>query len=197
MTKKHLMFTFLAAGLILALVTGVYVYQMHLAPSRDEVTALLGTFTERIAAGDVSGARELLTEESRGLVRDPATALGKTIYRELRLRSVENILTEGSGAFTADVILTTPDTLTIMARAGILFAERVTEEGPAEDPDHLLASIYDEILTREDLPMTDRFCVVRLVNRNGKLLISADETFVRALEGDSGEIGKAMEKLSE
>ena len=56
---------------------------------------------------------------------------------------------------------------------------------------------YDEILVREDLPMADRFCVVRLVNRNGKLLINADETLSRTIEGDSGEIGSALEKLTE
>ena len=197
MTGKHLLITFLAAGLILALIAGVYVYQMNLAPSRDTIEALLTSFTERLASGDVSGARELLTEESRGLIRDPGTALGKTIYRELSLKSVENIMTEGSGMYTADVILTAPDTLKIMTKAGILFAERITEEGPAEDPDQLLASIYEEILAREDLPMADRFCVVRLVNRNGRLLIHADETLSRAIEGDSGAIGSALEKLSE
>ena len=197
MTKKHLLITFLAAGLILALIAGVYVYQMNLAPSREEIEVLLTSFTERIASGDISGARELLTEESKGLIRDPGTALGKTIYRELSLKSVENIMTEGNGTYTADVILTSPDTLKIMTKAGILFAERITEEGPAEDPDQLLASIYDEILAREDLPMTDRFCVVRLVNRNGKLLINADETLSRIIEGDSGEIGSALEKLTE
>ena len=55
MTKKHLMVTFLAAGLILALVTGVYVYQTHRAPSGEEITALLTEFTGRIAAGDTAG----------------------------------------------------------------------------------------------------------------------------------------------
>lgn len=195
MTKKHLMITFLAAGLILALVTGVYVYQTHRAPSREEIETLLQEFTERIASGDLSGARELLTEESRSLLRDPGTALGETIYCELRLKSVENILTEGSGIYTADVILTTPDTLKIMTRAGILFGERVTEEGPAEDPDRLMSEIYDEILSRDDLPMLDHFCVVRLMVRNGKPLIHADETLRRVLEGESEEIGSALNKF--
>ena len=197
MTKKHLMITFLAAGVILALIAGVYVYQTHRAPSRGEIETLLTEFTEKIAAGDLSGARELLTEESREMLRDPGTALGATIYRELRLKSVDNILTEGGNIYTADVILTTPDTLKIMTRAGILFAERVTEEGPVEDPDQLISEIYDEILSREDLPMIDHFCVVRLVNRNGKLRISADETLRRVIEGESEEIGSTLNKLSE
>ena len=75
MTGKHLLITFLAAGLILAVIAGVYVYQMNLAPSREAIETLLTSFTERLASGDVSGARELLTEESRGLIRDPGTAL--------------------------------------------------------------------------------------------------------------------------
>ena len=197
MTKKHLMILFLAAGLILALIAGVYVYQTHRAPSREEIETLLTEFTERIASGDLSGARELLTEESRGLLRDPGTALGETIYRELRLKSVDNILTEGGDIYTADAILTTPDTLKIMTRAGILFAERVTEEGPAEDPDQLMSDIYDEILSRNDLPMIDHFCVVRLIIQNGKLRISLDETLRRVIEGESEEIGSALNKLSE
>lgn len=197
MTKKHLMITFLAAGLILALVIGVYMYQTHRAPSGEEIVTLLTEFTERIASGDTEGARELMTEESRGLLRDPGTALGETIYRELSLISVDNILTEGGSSYTADVILRTPDTLKIMTKAGILFAERVTEEGPAEDPDGLMAEVYDEILSREDLPMIDHFCVVRLEIQNGKLRISSDDTLRRAIEGDSEAVSGTLDKLSE
>ena len=61
----------------------------------------------------------------------------------------------------------------------------------------LTVTMPGTILAREDLPMADRFCVVRLVNRNGRLLIHADETLSRAIEGESGEIGSALEKLSE
>ena len=197
MTKKHLMITFLAAGLILALIAGVYVYQTHKAPSREEIEGLLTDFTEKIASGDPAGARELLTEESRGLLRDPGTTLGKTIYRELKLKSVENILTEGGEIYTADVVLTTPDTLKIMAGAGILFAERVTEDGPAEDPDQLMSDIYDEILSRDDLPMIDHFCVVRVMVQNGKLRIGMDETLQQVIEGESAAIGNMLDKLQE
>ena len=197
MTKKHLLITFLAAGLILALIAGVYVYQIHRTPSREEVASLLTAFTEKIASGDTGGARELLTEETRSLLRDPGTALGETVYRNLSLRSVENILIEGGGTFAADVILTTPDTLKIMTKAGILFAERVTDEGPSEDPDQLMSAIYDEILEREDLPMLDHFCVVRLEIRSGKLLIRADDTLRRIIEGESEEIGSTLGKFAE
>ncbi len=185
MTKTRIFILFAAAGLILASIAGVYVYQIYREPSQSEVIGVISGFIEKIASGDLSGARELLTDDTASLLRDPGTALGKTVYDNLSLKSVDHLFAEGRGSYAADVVLTVPDALKITAKAGILFAERVMEEGPAEDPDALIAEIYEGILTREDLPMLDQFCVIRLETHNGKLLIRADEQLQRALEGGS------------
>ena len=195
MTRKRVLMLFLAAGIILALILGFYFYQLNRMPSQADVRALLQTFTDRINTGDLKGARELLTADSRSLLRDPGTILGETVYRNLSLRSVDNVLPEGEGIFSADVCFTTPDTLKIMSSAGIVFAERVTENGPAEDADGVLAEIYEEILSRDDLPMLEQFCIVRIVSENGMLRIQADTSLQHALEGNSTESLSGMERI--
>ncbi len=195
MTKRRILILFLFAGLILASVIGVSVYQTHLGASQEEIRAVLTEFIDRVRSGDMNGARDLLTEETRSLLRDPGTSLGRAVYRNLSLQSVENIMEEGGSLYTADVILSAPDTLKIMASAGILFGERTVENGPAEDADRLMEEIYDEILARDDLPMLDHFCVIRLELRNGKVLIRADEALQQALEGDSLSSSDLLRKM--
>ncbi len=184
MTKKSILILFTAAGLILAVILGVYFYRSNLGPTKENVVALLQAFTEKIAAGDPDGARGLMTADTREFLRDPQTLLGETIYRNLKLRSVDSIFTEGGGNYAADVVLTMPDTLKITAKAGLLFGEKVAEEGPADDPDQAITEIYEEILSRDDLPMIDSYCVVRIVMQDGKLLIRGDETLQKTLEGN-------------
>ena len=192
---KRMLLLFIIAGLILAAVIGVYVYQVNRAPSREEASTLIADFVERIASGETENARLLLTAETRGLLRDPGTVLGETVYRSLRLKSVENLFSEGGNIYAADVILSTPDTLKIMAKAGILFGEQITEKGEAENADQLMAEIYGEILSRDDIPMTDHFCVVRMEWQNGELLIIADERLIRAVEGGSAENSNVLKQL--
>jgi len=183
MSKKQVLLLFVSAGLILAAVLGVYFYRSNLGPSRAEVSALLSAFTEKIASGALDEARQLMTEDTRALLRDPGTQLGETVYRELKLKSIDSVRSEGGGPYTADVVFTTPDTMKIMTKAGMLFAEKAAEEGPAEDPDQAIANIYTEILSRDDLPTIDNFCVVRLELQNGRLLIRGDAALQQALEG--------------
>ena len=183
MSKERLLALFVFAGLILGLVAGIYFYRSNRGPSREETAAFLAEYIGKIAEGDLSGARDMMTDDTRFLLRDPGTVLGETMYRMLSLRSTENILPEGDGIYTADVVLNGPDRLKITAKAGILFGERAAEEGPAEDADRRMAEIYEEILAREDLPMLDSFCLVRLEFQNGKLLIRGDEALQQALEG--------------
>ena len=183
MSKKQVLLLFVSAGIILAAVLGVYFYRSNLGPSQAEVSALLGAFTEKIASGALDEARQLMTEDTRALLRDPGTVLGETVYRELRLKSIDSVRSEGGGRYTADVVFTTPDTMKIMTKAGMLFAEKATAEGPAEDPDQAIANIYTEILSRDDLPTIDNFCVVRLELQNGRLLIRGDAALQQALEG--------------
>ena len=197
MTKQRMLLLFAAAGLILAAVIGIAVYQSHLSPSEEEITAVLTEFIGQLASGDMKRARDMLTEETRPLLRDPGTVLGKTVYRNLSLKSVDNIGEEGDDVFTADMILTAPDTLKIMATAGVLFAERTEETVPAEGADRLMEAIYTEILSRKDLPMLDQFCTVRLELRNGRLLINADEALQRALEGDSLSNSDLLQKIGQ
>ena len=185
MTKNRILLLFLTAGLILAVVLGVYFYQTNQSYSAAEVTALLENYFEKIRSGDLAGARELMTPDTAQLLREPGTALGERIYRDLSLTSVDNVNAGSGGMFTADVILTLPDTLSITAKAGLLFAERVTEEGPADDADAVMASIYDEILARDDLPMTEAFCIVRLTDKEGRLLIAGDEKLQQTIEGSA------------
>lgn len=187
MTKTRLMIFFIIAGLLLALVLGIYFYRANLGPTQAEVVRLMQSFTEKIAAGKLDEARTLMTEETRALLRDPGTAMGKTIYRGLKLVSVENIYRERGNAYTADIILRSPDSLKIMLKAGELMTERSKGEETEGNADQALAEIYAEILSRDDLPEIDRFCVIRLEMRNGQLLIAADAALQQALEGSSGE----------
>lgn len=181
------MFLFIFAGLILALAAGVYMYQLNRPPGTEEVTDLLRTFITRIAERDLQGARDLMTPETAHLLRDPGTELGETVYRNLSLISAENVMMAGEKTLSADVILNTPDTLRIMAKAGQLFAEQVTENGPAEDPDAAMTEIYAEILARDDLPMISQFLIVRLSYAGGPLRIIGDDALQTALEGNSAE----------
>lgn len=184
MSRGRLLVLFFAAGLILAVVLGVYFYRSNLSPDQDDVNALLQRFTECISSGDYESARQMMTEETRSLLRDPGTVLGETVYRELKLKSVDKVYREETGGYAADVILTGPDTLKIMTKAGILFGEKVAAEGPADDPDQMLAGIYAEILARDDIPMLDNFLIIRMENRGGQLLIHGDKTLQQALEGN-------------
>ncbi len=185
MTKRNLLFLFVCAGLIFALIAGVYVYRLNRPPGPEEAQELLRTFIGRIAGGDLAGARELMTPETAQLLRDPGTALGRTVYRNLTLVSAENILPSGENGLSADVVLSAPDTLAIMAKAGQLFAEQVTENGPAEDPDAAVAEIYDELLARDDLPLLPQFLIVRMVRNGGSLRIVGDAALQSAVEGGS------------
>ena len=72
-----------------------------------------------------------------------------------------------------------------MAKAGQLFAEQVTENGPAEDPDAAVAEIYDELLARDDLPLLPQFLIVRMVRNGGSLRIVGDAALQSAVEGGS------------
>ena len=197
MSRGRLLLMFLAAGLILAVVLGVYFYRSNLSPNQDDVTALLQKFTESISSGEYESARQMMTEETRSMLRDPGTILGETVYRNLKLKSVDRVYREETGGYAADVILTAPDTLKIMTKAGILFGEKVAAEGPAEDPDQMLADIYAEILARDDIPMLDNFLIIRLENQNGKLLIHGDQTLQQALEGNIGENSGLLEAIAD
>ena len=186
MTKSRIISLFVFAGVIFGLVLGVRFYRSARGPSEEAVRDLLAAYIEKINAGDLAGARELMTPESRQMLRDPGTVLGESVYRNLVLVSVDRFFAEDGNGVAADVVLRTADTLKIMTKAGLLFGERVAEEGPAEDADALMDEIYTEILSREDLPLLDRFCVVRFETRNGKLMIAGDDDLRQALEGNSG-----------
>ena len=151
MSKNRMLILFAAAGVILALVLGVYFYRSNLGPTRGEVTtALLEDFFGKIAANDLPGARALMTNETRSLLREPGTMLGQTVYQQLKLKSVDDVFADG-GLYVADVTLTGLDTLKVTTKAGMLFAEQVTESGPVDDPDQAMAEIYEEILGRQFL----------------------------------------------
>ena len=196
MAKNRIMIIFIAAGLVLAVVLGAYFYRSNLGPSQSEIVSLLNNFMEKIAAGDLDGARKLMTEETREMLREPGTILGETVYRELKLKSIESIYNEDSGGYAADVILTIPDTLKIMSTAGILFGEKVAEVGPADDADQMMTEIYSEILSRDDIPMIDNFCVIRMEMRNGQLLILGDKGLQKALEGGITENSNLLDMIS-
>ena len=196
MAKNRIMILFIAAGLVLAVVLGAYFYRSNLGPSQNEIVSLLNNFMEKIAAGDLDGARKLMTEETRGTLRQPGTILGETVYRELKLKSIESVYNEGSGGYAADVILSVPDTLKIMSTAGILFGEKVAEVGPADDADQMMTEIYTEILSRDDIPMIDNFCVIRMEMRNGQLLILGDKGRQKALEGGITENSNLLDMIS-
>ena len=196
MAKNRIMIIFIAAGLVLAVVLGAYFYRSNLGPSQSEIVSLLNNFMEKIAAGDLDGARKLMTEETRGTLRQPGTILGETVYRELKLKSIESVYNEGSGGYAADVILSVPDTLKIMSTAVILFGEKVAEVGPADDADQMMTEIYSEILSRDDIPMIDNFCVIRMEMRNGQLLILGDKGLQKALEGGITENSNLLDMIS-
>ena len=197
MTHKRILFFFLLAGLILAAILGFYFYRSNLAPSREAVESLLQEFIETVAAGDLSKARNLMTEESAVLLRGPGTLLGEKTYQSLRLKKIENIYTQGNNSYTADITLTTLDTLKVMVKAGQLFGEQIAENGPADDPDQAMADIYSEILSRDDLPLIDNFCIIQMEMRNGKLLIKGDTALQQALEGNPEDTGNIFKKMIE
>ncbi|MBR6090675.1 MAG: hypothetical protein IKP86_12130 [Anaerolineaceae bacterium] len=183
MSKKQILFLFAAAGALHAVVIGIAVYRNSLAPSQEEVTRLLRDYCEKIASGDLSGARELMTPETREFLRDPGTRLGETIYAKFSLKNAENINAESEKIYTADAVFSTLDTLKVNAKALLLFEEKMTDDLPPEEQDRILAEIYDEILSRDDLPLIDSFCIVRLEKQDGRLLIRGDDSFRNVLEG--------------
>ena len=71
MSKKRILLLFAAAGLILAVILGVYFYRSSLGISRETVASLLTDYTEKIAAGELDAARALMTEETRQFLRVP------------------------------------------------------------------------------------------------------------------------------
>ena len=197
MTHKRILFFFILAGLILAAVLGSYFYHSNLGPTHEVMEDLLREFTEAIADGDLQKARSLMTPETAVCLRDPGTLLGEKVYRSLKLKAVENIYTQDKNVYTADVTLTALDTLKVMAKAGQLFGEQIAENGPTEDPDQAMADIYTQILSREDLPVIDTFCVVRLEMRSGNLYIIGDAALQRVLEGDPETYSEMLERMRE
>lgn len=197
MTHKRILFFFILAGLILAAVLGFYFYRSNLGPTGAAVETLLKEFTEAIAAGDLQKARSLMTPETAAYLRDPGTLLGEKVYQSLKLKTVENIYAQGNNIYTADVTLTAVDTLKIMAKAGQLFGEQIAENGPTEDPDQAVADIYSDLLSRDDLPVIDTFCVIRLEMRNGHLFVIGDTALQRVLEGDPETYSEMLEKMRE
>ena len=193
MTNKRILLLFGAAGLILAVVLGVYFYRINLDPAQSEFVGLLQNFIGKINSGDLPSARAMMTEETRSMLRDPGTLLGETIYRNLKLKSIESIYSEGSRAYRANVILSAPDTFKIVTKAGMLFEERASGEEPSDDPDRKIAEIYEEILSRDDIPMIDNFCVIRFELRNGELRILGDDNLQKALEGNIGDNGNIFD----
>lgn len=197
MTHKRILFFFILAGMILAAVLGFYFYRSNLGPTGEAVETLLQKFTESIAAGDFQKARNLMTPETAVFLRDPGTLLGEKVYQSLKLKTVENIYTQGNNIYTADVTLTTLDTLKVMAKAGQLFGEQIAENGPTDAPDQAMVDIYTQILSREDLPLIDTFCVVRLEMRSGNLYIIGNAALQRVLEGDPETYSEMLEKMRE
>lgn len=184
--ERRILLTFLCAGLILGAVAAVFVYNRVKAPDADEVMALAQRFTGSLNAGNVQSAAELLTPDTRGLLKSPANALGSAVYRGLLVKSVDHVYNEGGNQYSADVVFTGPDTFLIMAKAAQIAAERETDE---------LEPIYEEILARDDLPQIDSFCIVRLERIGGTLLIAADETLINTLEGNPAASGAALDAL--
>ncbi|MBQ6341645.1 MAG: hypothetical protein IJI41_00840 [Anaerolineaceae bacterium] len=184
MSNKRILLLFGAAGLMLAVILGVYFYRINLDPARSEFVALLQNFVGKINSGDLSSARSMMTEETRSMLREPGTVLGETVYQKLKLKSVESIYSEGSGAYSANVLLTVPDTLKIITKAGMIFDEKSSKTESSADPERIITDIYEEILSRDDIPMIDNFCVIRFELRNGELLIIGDKPFLKALEGN-------------
>ena len=60
MTQKQMLLIFILAGVILAVILGVYFYRSNLGPSQGEFVSLLNEFVEKIAAGDFDGAKTSL-----------------------------------------------------------------------------------------------------------------------------------------
>jgi len=180
MTKKHILIIFLTAGLVLGLAAGIFFYRSAKVPSADEAAALLQTFVEQIAAGNLKTARGLMTEETASMLRDPGTALGEAVYHSLMLKTVDNVRYGADQSLNLEVILTTLDTLKISGKADLLFDERSADS--AVDPDELIADIYDEILSRDDLPLIDSFCIIRMSYAGGTLRIVGDESLQQCLE---------------
>ena len=197
MTHKRILFFFILAGLILAAVLGSYFYRSNLGPTHEAMEDLLREFTEAIADGDLQKARSLMTPETAVFLRDPGTVLGEKVYRSLKLKTVDNIYTQDKNVYTADVTLTAVDTLKVIAKAGQLFGEQIAENGPTDDPDQAMADIYSQILSREDLPVINTFCVVRLEMRNGNLYIIGDASLQRVLEGDPETYSEMLERIRE
>ena len=197
MTHKRILFFFILAGLILAAVLGFYFYRSNLGPTHEAMEDLLREFTEAIADGNYQKARNLMTPETAAYLRDPGTLLGKKVYQSLKLKAIENIYTQDKNVYTADVTLTALDTLKVMAKAGQLFGEQIAENGPTDDPDQAMADIYTQILSREDLPVIDTFCVVRLEMRSGNLYIIGDAALQRVLEGDPETYSEMLERMRE
>ncbi|MBQ6504101.1 MAG: hypothetical protein IJI57_09345 [Flexilinea sp.] len=197
MSHKRILFFFILAGVILAAILGFYFYRTNLGPDRETVEKTLQEFTDAIAAGDLQKARSLLTPETASYLRDPGTELGEKVYASLKLKTVENIYEQGNNLYTADVTLTALDTLKVMAKAGQLFGEQIAENGPTDDADQAMSDIYSQILFREDLPLIDTFCVVRLEMRNGQLFIIGDTALQRVLEGDPETYSEMLEKMRE
>ena len=197
MTHKRILFFFILAGLILAAVLESYFYRSNLGPTHEAMEDLLREFTEAIADGDLQKARSLMTPETAAYLRDPGTLLGKKVYQSLKLKTIENIYTQGKNVYTADVTLTALDTLKVMAKAGQLFGEQIAKNGPTDDPDEAMADTYTQILSREDLPVIDTFCVIRLEMRNGNLYIIGDTALQRVLEGDPETYSEMLERMGE
>ena len=71
MTKRNLLFLFVCAGLIFALIAGVYVYRLNRPPGPEEAQELLRTFIGRILRLEFSNpkVRRTWQDDMRALAR--------------------------------------------------------------------------------------------------------------------------------
>lgn len=183
MSGKRILLLFMIAGLILAAVFGIYFYRAYRPADAAEAEELLRTFLTHINRGELPEARDLMTPGTENFLRDPGTALGERIHSSLSLHSFGNFTRGEDQVLTAEITLRMLDTLSITVEAQAAYSARTAENGPADDPDQVMADIYEEILSRDDLPLYDHSLTVSMIRESGTLKIIGDPILQKALEG--------------
>lgn len=161
---------------------------------------VISRFFKNIASQKYDKCIDDLIQSGDVKFKVPTTELGKVVYRNIRIVSVENIQYLSKTECSADVTLQILDTTQIMNRAAVeyLNSHRIAKTAQPDivaTDDQLMNEIYSGILQDENLPKKEQLCILSLRKTNGKWKIVLNQEFENILEGNVSNISKSINEM--
>lgn len=185
---------------ILIVVCFFTLFYFHKENVNNNPQKVISRFFKNIAAQKYDKCIDDLIQSGDVKFKVPTTELGKVVYRNIRIVSVENIQYLSKTECSADVTLQILDTTQIMNRAAVeyLNSHRIAKTAQPDivaTDDQLMNEIYSGILQDENLPKKEQLCILSLRKTNGKWKIVLNQEFENILEGNVSNISKSINEM--